>query len=90
MTRPSESMDDLTGDLRHLSTLIGVITNKAIDIIDPDKQQCEQTKKELGELSDLLWIARDMVEQVADNGEACHRKAIAERNATKNGGSRHV
>jgi len=75
MIRASESLDDLTSDIRHLQTLICVITNLAIDIDEPSKQQ--------NEVSDLLWIARDMVEQLAENGDAVHLKVLAEQNATR-------
>ncbi len=84
MTRPSDDLNDLTSDIAHLSTLIGVITNLAIDIISKDKEQCELTKKEIGEVTDLLWIARDMVKQLVKNGESCHDKV--ERLAPKTGG----
>ncbi len=77
MTRPSDDLNDLTSDIAHLSTLIGVITGLAIDIISPDKEQCEQTKQEINEVTDLLWIARDMVEQIVKNGESCHDKALS-------------
>lgn len=82
MIRASESLDDLTSDIRHLQTLIGIITNLAIDIDDPSKRQ--------NEISDLLWIARDMVEQLAENGDACHHKVLADKNAERmTGGQRN-
>lgn len=87
MTRSSDSLDNLTGDLRHLSTLVQQITNLAMDIIAPDKQQCEQTKKEVTVVTDLLWIARDMVEAIAENSDAVHHKVLAERNAARKGGA---
>ncbi len=83
MTHPSDSLDELTADIRHLSTLIGLIPHVAIDIVDADKEQCERTKKEVGEVTDLLWIARDLVEQISENGAACHGKVIAERDGRK-------
>jgi hypothetical protein len=75
MIRPSNDMNNLTSDIRHLSTVVGVITSMALDIADPDKQ--------LNEICDLLWIARDMVEQLVENGEACHDKVLAETAAAR-------
>lgn len=80
MTCPSDDLNDLTRDLRHLATLIGMITNMAIDVIEPDKSTADY-QRDVGAMSDLLWIARDMVEAVADNSDAAHRKVLAERNA---------
>lgn len=85
MTPASEDLNDLTSDIHHLKTLIGVITNLAIDIVDPDKTQCERTVKEINELSDLLWIARDMVGAIATNGEATHSRVMLERREAKLG-----
>ncbi|MBL8578119.1 MAG: hypothetical protein JNK47_12905 [Mesorhizobium sp.] len=81
--RPSDSHNDLTSDLHHLKTLVRIITGLAIDIVDPDKTQCERTKHEINEVCDLLWIARDMVETIADNSDAVHKKALKEINAAK-------
>jgi hypothetical protein len=79
MTPSSDDLNDLTSDITHLKTLIRLVTDLVIDIIDPGKEQCEQTKKEVSQASDLLWIARDMVEQIASNAEACHQKVLGAR-----------
>jgi hypothetical protein len=76
MMRPSDDMNDLTSDIRHLSTLVGVITSMTIDIINPDRT-IEDYRRAVNEVTDLLWIARDMVEQLVENGEACHDKVLA-------------
>jgi hypothetical protein len=76
MMRPSDDMNDLTSDIRHLSTLVGVITSMTIDIINPDRT-IEDYRKAVNEVTDLLWIARDMVEQLVENGEACHDEVLA-------------
>jgi hypothetical protein len=49
MTNPaSYDLNDLHSDLTHLSTLIKVITEKALEI------------PEIGDVTGLLWIARDL------------------------------
>jgi hypothetical protein len=78
MMRETDSMDSLTGDLRNLSELVSTITDLALDIIGPEKTQCEQTREEVSRVVALLWIARDMAEIVAENGETCHRRIIAD------------
>jgi hypothetical protein len=46
------------------------------DIINPDRT-IEDYRKAVNEVTDLLWIARDMVEQLVENGEACHDEVLA-------------
>ncbi|TIU00967.1 MAG: hypothetical protein E5W55_01570 [Mesorhizobium sp.] len=77
MTRPSNSLDDLQSDIAHLSTLINVITDKALDICNPDMS--EGTRSELKDVTGLLWIARDLAEQITANAEACQRRIIEDR-----------
>ncbi|ANN59631.1 hypothetical protein A9174_24890 [Mesorhizobium loti NZP2037] len=57
MTRPYNNLDDLHGDLRNLSTLINVIAQKVFETPDID------------EVGHLLWIARDLAEQMVTNSE---------------------
>lgn len=83
MTPRSDDMNDLEGDIRHLSTLLGIVTSMAIDIVDGSKTQCETTKKEIGTVCDLLWIARDMGEAIAINSEAAHKRVLIEKNALR-------
>lgn len=85
MTHSSDSMDNLTSDIRHLSTLIGAITNTALNDISPALEPREVTERAVNDLCDLLWIARDMVEQITENSEACHAKVIADRRAQNDG-----
>ena len=88
MTQFSDSLDDLTSDLRHLTTLIDVITNRAIDAMEPD-MTADARVKEVAALSDLLWIARDMAGVIADNSNAAHRRVLAEKSdLRKIGGAR--
>ncbi|MGB3502275.1 MAG: hypothetical protein WBA44_11665 [Mesorhizobium sp.] len=75
MTPSSDDMNDLTSDLRHLRVLIDVITDMAINIDYPSDQQ--------NEVSDLLWIARDLAAQVEKNGYVCHERILAEGAAAR-------
>ena len=86
MTPASNDLNALSSDLHHLTTLIRVVTNLSIDIVDPDKKQCEQTVKEINQVSDLLWIARDMVEAITANSEAAHKRVLTERREAVAGG----
>ncbi|MGX5803372.1 hypothetical protein ACWGS9_19250 [Bradyrhizobium sp. Arg314] len=77
MTRPSNNLDDLQSDITHLSTLINIITEKALDICIPDMS--DETRSEVKDVTGLLWIARDLAEQIAANAEACQCRIIEDR-----------
>lgn len=79
MTRPSADMNDVESDIGHLRTLIAVVTGMAIDLDKPSPEQ--------NDISNLLWIARDLVEQIDANITAAHI-AMNEKIAAANGGSR--
>ncbi len=82
-------MNDLVSDIAHLRTLISVTSDRVLDIVDPNKQQCDATRAGVSEASDLLCIARDMAEALEARSEACHRQMIEEmktaRKAAKQG-----
>ncbi|ESY84215.1 hypothetical protein X739_22320 [Mesorhizobium sp. LNHC220B00] len=49
--------EHLESDIRHLSTLINVITEKALEYPG------------IGDVTDLLWIARDLAEKITTNSQ---------------------
>lgn len=57
MTRAYDNLNDLHSDLSHLSTLINVITEKALE------------HPNIGDVTGLLWIARDLAEQIVANSD---------------------
>ncbi|QKC84160.1 hypothetical protein [Mesorhizobium sp. NZP2077] len=72
MTRSYENLDDLQGDLRKLSTLINVIEQKVFETPDID------------EVGHLLWIARDLAEQIVTNSEdVCSSQNIVKQSRQK-------
>ena len=79
MTGPSDSLDDLEGDIRHLSTLILTIYDVATERPMPEDAGARITMQQV---LDLLWIARDMAEKMEAAASACHSKVLAERKAT--------
>lgn len=64
MTRPSDNLNDVESDIGHLRTLITVVTGMAIDLENPSSEQ--------NDISNLLWIARDLVDQIDANIAAAH------------------
>lgn len=70
MMPASVDFNDLISDVGHLSTLIDVATSRVIDFISPDLNLSKGAMKEINVISNLLWIARDMVEHIdRDLGE---------------------
>jgi hypothetical protein len=61
MTRHSYDLNDLHSDLTHLSTLINVITEKALEIPD------------IGDVTGLLWIARAWPSRSSPTRTMCAR-----------------
>lgn len=78
MNGPSDSLDDLEGDVRHLSTLILTIYDVATEKPMPEN---ETYRAIMIQTLDLLWIARDLAEKLEATAAACHRKVMAERKA---------
>ncbi len=73
---PSDSLDDLEGDIRHVSTLIRTTHDVLIETPMPED---ESVAKVMQQVLDLLWIARDMGEQLTATASACHHKVMSER-----------
>jgi hypothetical protein len=74
MTGPSDDLNDLESDIRHVSTLLSATYDIAIQTPMPEAMQTVQ---------DLLWIARDLAEKLVATAEACHQKVLDERKAAR-------
>ncbi|RWN95196.1 MAG: hypothetical protein EOS05_10380 [Mesorhizobium sp.] len=77
MSGPSDDLNDLEGDIRHLSTLIETTFDVATGNPMPSGEASETMQKVLH----LLWIARDLTERLSETASACHNKVIGERKA---------
>ncbi|UVK43263.1 hypothetical protein BPNPMPFG_005041 [Mesorhizobium sp. AR07] len=69
MSGPSDNLNDLEGDILNLSTLMSVIFDVVVES-DTDAN-----------IQRLLWIARDLAEQLTATASACHHKVMSERRA---------
>lgn len=72
MTAPSDNLNDLEGDIRHLSTLIEATFDVATGRPMPVGEASETMQKVLH----LLWIARDLAERLSETASACHQKVM--------------
>jgi hypothetical protein len=80
MTGPSDSLDDLESDVRHVSTLISAAYDIAIQaaLLVGDEQ-----RKPWCQVLDLIQIACCISEQTVDTAAACHQKVLDERDTAR-------
>lgn len=76
MSAPSDSLDDLESDIRHVSTLIRTTYDVAIETPMPAD---ESIAAAMQQVHDLLWIARDLSGNLIDAAAACHSRVMTER-----------
>ena len=76
MTRLHHDLQDVESDLRHLSTLIDVITDMAVEF-QLSKGAAQADHAGMSVLRDMLWIARDLASRVqTDMSEAVGREVL--------------
>lgn len=73
MSAPSDSLDDLQSDIGHVAVLIATIQDLAINVAMPEN---EAVAKGIQQVQSLLWIARDLSENLNVAAEACHQKVM--------------
>ncbi|BCH10439.1 hypothetical protein MesoLj131c_46970 [Mesorhizobium sp. 131-3-5] len=67
------TMDDLEADIRNLKVLVDVTTGL---MIDSDLSDHQKMVSEARRYTALMWIIRDLSEQLVVSVEACHRKMM--------------
>jgi hypothetical protein len=81
MSVPSNSLDNLQGDIGNLAVLLGVLCDRTNDqeFARPDGSRVILAD----EISALAHIARDLAERLNEAAEACHNKVVADASAKK-------
>ena len=83
MTTQRYNLNDLTRDIAHLATLIDVITVTAVDMIDGEKKTADEYAGDIGRMTNLLWIARDMVNTIDRHSDGVHSLIHEEKVAVR-------
>ncbi|MER9691960.1 hypothetical protein NKJ16_08480 [Mesorhizobium sp. M0179] len=73
MNAPSDSLDDLESDIRHVATLIRTTYDVAVETPMPENASIAHAMQQV---QDLLWIARDLSSNLIAAADACHTKAL--------------
>lgn len=88
---PMDDILDAESDLRHLCTLIDVLTDMAINAVGSLSPGASPSDKAtLNAIGDMLWIARDLSNQTTQRLENATARLVTERAAQRmTGGDRN-
>lgn len=83
------AMDDVLGaesDLRHLNTLIDIITDMAIDGAALSPGASDSDRATIASLGSMMWVARDLCNRITKNLEDATARVMAEGAAKRMAG----